>query len=354
MISEQVLKAAVAAGIISDAQRQALMTFAAGDIGGASPAASATMPDDEPFELFHGFAEIFVALGILILFAGVAGITEYTMDVAFAPFPVLVISAGLFHYYAGHRRMTLPSIVSLTGVAIATTWFAGGLFAAMLPDSVSTAGSFFLSGILAFVLMVGAYRRYHLPFAVFLAGLSAAGVTMSLVELMTGGGDVSFFDDDFFDLRGNPAVAAGVLLFGLAALSLALRFDMRDPHRVRSSSKTAFWLHILAGPAIVNTVTVTLFNIGGATGHVLTAIMLVLTTFLSLVIDRRSFLTAGLIYIGAVLSFFTDLFGDNGLYVNAMIIGLLVTGLGTWWRGMRRIVMRRLPHFPGKDRLAPY
>ena len=100
--------------------------------------------------------------------------------------------------------------------------------------------------------------------------------------------------------------------------------------------------------------TVTLFNIGGTTGHVLTALMLVLTTFLSLVIDRRSFLTAGLIYIGAVLSIFTDVFGDSGLYVNALIIGLLVTGLGTWWRGMRGIVMQSLPDFPGKGRLAPY
>ncbi|MEC7210713.1 MAG: hypothetical protein VXW17_07525 [Pseudomonadota bacterium] len=82
--------------------------------------------------------------------------------------------------------------------------------------------------------------------------------------------------------------------------------------------------------------------------------MLVVSAFLSLLIDRRSFLTAGLVYIGAVLGFLTDAFGDNGFYVNALIIGILVTSLGTWWRGLRRVVMSALPDFPGKRRLAPY
>ena len=100
--------------------------------------------------------------------------------------------------------------------------------------------------------------------------------------------------------------------------------------------------------------TLTLFNVGGMAGHVLTVLMLVCTAFLSLVIDRRSFMTAGLVYIGAVLGFYTDAFGDNAFFINALIIGLLVTSLGTWWRGLRQIVMSALPDFPGKHALAPY
>ena len=65
-------------------------------------------------------------------------------------------------------------------------------------------------------------------------------------------------------------------------------------------------------------------------------------------------MTAGLVYIGAVLGFYTDAFGDNAFFVNALIIGLLVTSLGTWWRGLRQIVMSMLPDFPGKHALAPY
>ena len=183
----------------------------------------------------------------------------------------------------------------------------------------------------------------------FPAGISMLVAIRALAE-HAGDGGKTFLSDRFFDLRENLAAALGVLGFGLLALTAALRCATL---RV-GASKSAFWLHILAGPAIVNTMTVTLFNIGGVPGHVLTVVMLIATTFLSLVIDRRSFLTAGLVYIGAVLGFYTDAFGDSGFYINALIIGLLVTALGTWWRVLRRITMSALPDFPGKTRLAPY
>ena len=355
-LSEQDLDRAVGEGVISARQRDMLVAMAA---AGSHPAEAqsgrpAVTADEEPFELFQGFAEIFVALGIVILIGGVAGIVEFTIAEGLAPFFVLLLSAGLGHYYARHRRMTLPSIVSLIGVAASLGWFMVGVFGVMSPDEYDTTLPVMLASLSTMAVMVWIYRKYRLPFTMFLAGLSALMALMAAAVIIIGSGGTSFFNDGFFDLRENPVVAVGVLVFGLVALALALRFDMRDPQRIGVSSKSAFWLHILAGPAIVNTVTVTLFNIGGTTGHVLTALMLVLTTFLSLVIDRRSFLTAGLIYIGAVLSIFTDVFGDSGLYVNALIIGLLVTGLGTWWRGMRAVVMRGLPEFPGKHRLAPY
>ncbi len=353
-LSERDLDRAVGDGIITDSQKNSLLQMVVDDARPYQQMAASDMPDEEPFELFQGFAEIFVALGIVILIGGVAGIVEFTVAEGLAPFFVLLLSAGLGHYYARHRRMTLPSIVSLIGVAASLGWFMVGVFGVMSPDEYDTTLPVMLASLSSMAMMVWIYRMYRLPFTMFLAGLSALMALMAGAEIIIGSGGTSFFNDGFFDLRENPVVAVGVLMFGLVTLALALRFDIRDPRRVGVSSKSAFWLHILAGPAIVNTVTVTLFNIGGTTGHVLTALMLVLTTFLSLVIDRRSFLTAGLIYIGAVLSIFTDVFGDSGLYVNALIIGLLVTGLGTWWRGMRGIVMRSLPDFPGKGRLAPY
>lgn len=352
-LTQRDLDEAVEAGLISADQRQGLIELAMRQP--APPKAPPEAPaDDEPFELFQGFAEIFISLGLVILMAGVGGLLENLVARGLAPFALLLISMGAGHYYARHRRMTLPSITALIGLSISFVWLL-----APFVDGTSFAGGsepaqvLFVS-LATFAMLMACFWRYRLPFTMFPAGISLLLATLSVAELATGNGGKAFLSYGFFDLRENLAAALGVLGFGLLALTAALRFDMRDPLRVGNASKTAFWLHILAGPAIVNTVTVTLFNIGGATGHVLTVVMLVTTTFLSLLIDRRSFLTAGLVYIGAVLGLYTDAFGDSGLYINALIIGLLVTGLGTWWRTLRRLVMSALPEFPGKARLAPY
>ena len=353
-LTERDLDEAVEAGLISADQRQGLLELATDRHRPAGRPADRPAPDDEPFDLFQGFAEIFVALGLVILMAGVGGLLETMVAPGLSPFALLLISAAAGHYYARHRRMTLPSITALVGLTISFIWLL-----APFVDGTSIAGGspsvqLLIISLATFVMLMGCFRRYRLPFTMFPAGISMLVAILALAELATGDGGKTFLSDGFFDLRENLAAALGVLGFGLLALTAALRFDMRDPLRVGGASKSAFWLHILAGPAIVNTVTVTLFNIGGVPGHVLTVVMLVATTFLSLVIDRRSFLTAGLVYIGAVLGFYTDAFGDSGFYINALIIGLLVTALGTWWRVLRRITMSALPDFPGKTRLAPY
>lgn len=352
-LSERELDKAVADGVISDDQRRRLMEVAAQSASRSAPL------DDEPFEIFQGFAEIFIALGIVILLVGVGGLMETIVARGLSPFVLLTMSCGLGHYYARHRRMTLPSIVSLLGVTTSFVWlfaaFISGLdpLSGSLADNSTPAETLIVSTV-TFGMLLALYRIYRLPFTMFLSGISLLIAILCVAEIVTGGGGKGFLTDEFFDLRENVEAALGVLGFGLTAFVAALYFDLQDPHRTGGASKTAFWLHIMAGPAIVNTVTLTLFNIGGTAGHVLTVTMLVVTAFISLLIDRRSFLTAGLVYIGAVLGYLTDAFGDNALYVNALIIGILVTSLGTWWRGLRRLAMTALPDFPGKASLAPY
>ena len=185
-LSSKHLDEAVATGVITSDQRKGILELAAQDGTGRLPEDKVAAADDEPFEIFQGFAEIFVALGLVILLAGVGGLIETMVVHGLSPFVLLLMSCGLGHYYARHRRMTLPSIVSLLGVVTGFVW----LFSALVD--------------------------------------------------------------------------------------------------------------------------------------------------------------------GAVLGFYTDAFGDNAFFVNALIIGLLVTSLGTWWRGLRQIVMSALPAFPGKDALAPY
>lgn len=347
-VSERDLDRAVSDGIINDDQKRQLLDMA------AQQAPLHAHEDDEPFEIFQGFAEIFIALGLVILLASVGALIDTMVGSGLFPFILLVMSSGLGHYYARHRRMTLPSIVALLGAIMSFVWLFAAFIKGIVPLGNSVPQETLAVSLCTFGMLLLCYRGYRLPFTMFPAGISLLVAILSVAEIVSGGAGKGFLTGGFFDLRENLEAALGVLGFGLVALVTALHFDLQDPLRTGGASKTAFWLHILAGPAIVNTVTLTLFNIGGMAGYVLTVGMLVATAFLSLLIDRRSFLTAGLVYIGAVLGLLTDAFGDNAFYVNALIIGLLVTSLGTWWRGLRRMVMTALPDFPGKQSLAPY
>jgi hypothetical protein len=134
-------------------------------------------------------------------------------------------------------------------------------------------------------------------------------------------------------------------------------FDTRDPHRLGRHAATAFWLHLLAAPALVNTVALTLYNIGGSGGMIATSLALLLIAGLALVIDRRSFLTAGIAYIALLIAWVVRGGGDGNLGQWAMILlilGFFITALGTWWVPLRAALMRALPDFPGKASLPPY
>ena len=76
-----------------------------------------------------------------------------------------------------------------------------------------------------------------------------------------------------------------------------MRHDLRDPHRVTRHAACAFWLHLLAAPAIVNTAAFTLYASSGATATAGLIVFLLAMTAVALVIDRRSFLLSGIGYV---------------------------------------------------------
>ncbi len=148
------------------------------------------------------------------------------------------------------------------------------------------------------------------------------------------------------------------LVFGIMAFAAGIWFDSRDPYRLGRHSATGFWLHLLAAPALVNTVAMTLFNMGGTVGVLSTAAALLVVTMIALIIDRRSFLTAGIVYFALVIAWLVQGGQQGGGPVHKavvlLLLGILITSLGTWWTALRAQVMSALPAFPGKDRLPPY
>jgi len=349
-MSPEDLRAAVAAGILTEAQAASTLALANDRAG-----KRAALPqEDEPFEFFRGFSEIFISIGLVILLVGatalltvIGGLTLLTL----VPLATAAIAWWWAGYFTLKRRMTLPSMVLATAFGTGIAIFA---FTLLAQTDIGERMTAILGFALSALGMVAWYRRFRLPFSAFLTGAYALAavyaVTASaqnLVGVFAGSTDFR----SFFDFGENPAFATATLLFGLAAFLTGMWFDTRDPHRLGRHAATAFWCHLLAAPALVNTVAITLLN-GGGTGFL--AIALVLITLLALVIDRRSFLTAAIVYIAIVIGWFT---GDNGgtswIFV-LLVLGGFITAIGTWWVQLRAKVMAALPNFPGKSRLPPY
>jgi hypothetical protein len=342
------LRAAVAAGILSEAQAASLSALANDRAG-----KRAALPqEDEPFEFFRGFSEIFISIGLVILLTGasalltiIGGFTILTL----VPLATACIAWWWATYFTLKRRMTLPSMVLATAFGIGIVVFAFALLArANLDERAIGIAGFGLSA-LAMLLW---YRHFRLPFSAFLAGAAILGVVYSLTASASNLAPIATGNFALlFDLTESPAFATATLLFGIGAFLSGMWFDTRDPHRLGRHSATAFWCHLLAAPALVNTVAITLMN-GGGTGFL--AIALVLIALLALVIDRRSFLTAAIAYIAIVITWVMGEGGGTSWIFTLLLLGAFITAIGTWWVQLRAKVMTLLPDFPGKSRLPPY
>ena len=350
------LRAAVAAGHLSEAQAAQVMALAQARAG-----TRAGLPvEDEPFEFFRGFAEIFVAIGLAILFAGLSvGVTLFSGAAAIILLPAVwaAVAWGMAGYFTLKRRMNLPSMVLVIA-------FSAGIYLSALTALGNLDAGIRLSVIGAALVTVGAlsawYARFKLPFTMAVlasfALMAIYGATASLDSLgeMRGVSGV----EGLFDLRQSPQFALSTLGFGAVVFAVAMWFDLRDPHRIGRHSATAFWLHLAAAMALVNTAAVTMMNLGGTTGMLATAGVMIVMTLLALLIDRRSFLTAGIFYVAAVIIWLVrDAAGLGVMSRTAVILvllGGLFTALGTWWVPLRGALLRALPDFPGKNRLPPY
>lgn len=343
------LRAAVASGILDEEQASKLMILSDQRQGYRAN----MIGDDEPFELFKGFAEIFVTVGLALLMSGLLGLSAIFGEVAFLPIIAMVLSVALAFYFTRKRRMSLPSIALCISFALSLGITVSLLLAGsnyLAPWQVITVGLLGMVGIGIY------YRIFRLPFAMFALGVFGIITVLGCVEfLFLTANSTSADFTDYFDLRRQPYLALGTLVFGVMAFIGALRFDLQDPHRVSRKSSSAFWLHILAAPALVNTLVMSNYQMGGLVGTGLAIGVLALFTLLAIIIDRRSFLTAGLIYMGLLLAAAISETGtDWAPVLTTLLLGVFVTTLGAFWTQIRASVLGTLPNFPGKDRLPPY
>ena len=349
-ISDDDIRSAVAAGILNEAQAASLTALAAARHGQRE----ALPADEEPFEFFRGFAEIFVSVGLILLISGILAFTSVAGSVLM-PAITAALCWTFARYFTLRRRMSLPSIVLTIGFALgaaASIGFGIGVF----KEGWQLDRLYLIAYFIVLLAVLGFwYRSYKVPFSFVPIGLAGMGLvfvlTDSVAPLQTG---ITTWSE-MFDLRTGSGFALGTLIFGLLAFAGGVFFDMRDPYRLSRSSASGFWLHILAAPALVNTAALTALNSGDLQGKLLLALVLAVVALLALVIDRRSFMTAAVVYLAILVGWLLRAGGDiTSVAAVLLVLGIILTLMGTFWTQMRGAIMRALPNFPGKSRLPPY
>jgi len=348
-LSRDDLRAAVAAGMISEAQAASVLALSEARAGVREHASGL----DEPFELFKGFNEIFIVVGLVILYSGWVGLTGMSAILSLAPTSAsfalyagitMATSALLAGYFTLKRRMVAPSIALTVMFALAAlqlgaslSWQWGLNFQ---ERAVATGG-------LATLALLAWYAAFRIPFSMALVALGVFA-TAGAALILRGAGLPR--PEELFLLSADGPFAVLTIVLGLVGLGVALGFDMSDPHRVTRRAQTGFWLHVIAAPAIVNTVALTLFTDGSPVAQLMLLAFLSFLAVFAVVIDRRSFLVAG---VGYVVALSLGVLEDQAMLA-ILILGLGLVLLGAFWEKLRAALMRSLPRFPGKDRLPPW
>lgn len=348
------IRAAVAAGYLTEAQAASLLGLAAA----RQTSADGRQMEDEPFQLFRGFNEVFITVGLLMFaggFTSAAWAASLDRSVTLAVLGVLVWFGA--EYLTRRRRMTLPSIVLACLFVAATGKAAHDYFFVFPPTDAWPEVLALLAGLLAGLVF---YWRFRLPFTLFLIGLTALGAAL----IAAGNIDPAHLQATLqqrpialLDIGVGSVFAWIILALGIAGFTLAMRFDMADPHRLSRKSACGFWLHLLAGPALVNTLALALLNQHTAAAYAGLIVLIALVVAVSLIIDRRSFMLSAIGYTTALAAnvlFKHDTQMSVGVPLIILCLGLLIVGLGAGWTSARGALMRQMPGGAWKMRLPPY
>ncbi len=367
MFDRSDLRAAVAKDIISADQAARLEAFMTSRRQGRDhdEAGAGGM---ENLRFLANFNDVFITLGLFILFLGISAL----LGVMAAPaaisdgfnfgaaliylVPMTGLTVLLMEYFCARRRLLLPSMfltLVLTGLAsvLAATIQAAtfGVEDFIRPEFTSLIRIWDF-GIISALGGLGAamfvYWRYRLPFSLAVIAILVAVVFYALTVR----------EGDTMSIFGGPAI----LTMGLLTLGAAIWFDMKDPERVQKASDNAFWLHLAAAPQVIyglrGIVTDSVISTGSGAEGVVLLTSLVLLGLLSLALNRRALIAASLLTFTAALSTVLTETGFDGFSVFALVTILIGGGvvlLGAGWKTARRLALNIFPSGGLWSRLFP-
>jgi hypothetical protein len=343
MVATEILAQGVEQGIITAEQAERLRALK----NAGEPPELPASPDDEQLRFIGGFSDVFVTLG-LVMFLGALGFFAERIAGGLGASIVIAAAAWLLaEFFTRLRRMALPSIVLL--IVFACAVFIGASFASdanyagyslhtqhTLYSLYSGQPTVVTGAAFVTVPLVGLhYWRFRVPITI---AAGCAALTAAVFSL-------------FYGLVPDlPAVAynAVILVCGLAVFAFAMRFDMTDLERRTRRTDIAFWLHLLAAPLIVHSVTRGLVTeaskLDPGTAVAIIAVFLALS-FVAVMIDRRAMLVSGLSYAGVA---FWALIRQAGLSdmttpLTLLALGAFVLLLSAGWRPLRAGILGVVP-----------
>ncbi|ARM89379.1 hypothetical protein RHEC894_CH03104 [Rhizobium sp. CIAT894] len=296
--------------------------------------------DTETPRFVRGFHDVLITIGVIVALVGLWGLAPLYA----VPPAIIVLSEILVH----RQRLALPA-VSLT---IALFCWIFLLMSRVLTPWTSEIGADLTQFVAGFPILLGVYyARYRVPLALALSIMSTLAFVLTLLLRLVQwlSGNPAFFVDHL------AVLAAVSLVCALGLFATALYFDLGDRLRRTTRSDIAFWLHLGAAPALLYS-TVSLLSLGeggrifdptnmSARTPVVVATVAVLM-LIGLVIDRRAFVTSGLLSLGvAIFSVFRhgSATVDTYIFTTLIVVGAIVLIIGTGWMPLRRQVLRALP-----------
>lgn len=356
------LEEAAGEGIISSGQALRLLPYLAErNIGALAAAGDLSEPrsidapnpleDTEAPRFIRGFHDILITIGIVVLLAGLWGLANRYVSLL-----AIVVLAEIL---VRRQRLALPAVV-LTIALVVWLFYAVVSYVGSMPSLVDnfTLGAIIMAAPFPPLLALF-YWRYRVPLSLALLLFSLFGLLLTAVFYAIG----SLLGSSSMPIDYPILTLTIVLLAALGSFAMAMRFDLSDPQRITRRSDVAFWLHLATAPdllysTVLLALRLELFNSGvpftnltnalfGGYMQALTVLVVVLGIMLvGLIIDRRAFVTAGLVSLGlatgAILQHNNAGLDKVGFLV-LMIVGLVVLVIGIGWTDLRRVVVRRLP-----------
>lgn len=375
MSDDRALEKAIEDGVLSSDQAARLKGYLDREKGGLAANASIQSGDPEDLRFLASFNDIFLSVGLTILLIAVALIAGVVLVPSMplgwsAPLTAVAValaSWGLAEYFGARRRMLLPTMTLASAFSLAIGAAIGALAVKFGVDGTASEvmntplnedafeNAFrgvedrvertnYAAAIGGGLAALAFYGRFRLPFSLFIVAVSAAWLFYSVLINNLGMTNVGW---------------GAIVACGLLTLVAAMAFDMTDPERKTRQADSAFWLHLAAAPQLMFGLKGMVLGPGAdfAAAEAITMLaLLVMVAMLSLAINRRAPIFAGLVSFILVTFNLASAGGLSGVY--AVAVPLLVTGLsvvllGAGWGATRKIVLGMLPNGGVWDRLFP-
>ncbi len=289
--------------------------------------------ENEAPRFVRGFHDVLITIGIVALLGGLWALSGGLL--------VPIVVFGLAEWFVKRRRLVLPAFALTAALALVMPYTAE-LFIGSSARYYGVAIFFLQVAVLALY-----YWRYRVPVA--LAALFVAGFGFLFFLI------AAAFGTTADALENHTLLLATVaMVFALVLFVIAMRFDLSDRVRETRRSDVAFWLHLMTAPLLLFTTFFLLFGERAlwwshdpTMSEALVAFGLVtVMAMIGLVIDRRAFVTSGLLSLGTALAVFwqeTGLDLQGSLAGVLVAVGLIVLLIGSGWRALRRAIVTALP-----------